>query len=85
MKYHLIFVRGAIAFMKRQYKIIIIFSLILAVILTAVGFIPSLSEADGVGWRSALAFLFGALLSGSAGIVGMLAATKANARTADQA
>ncbi len=76
---------GAIAFMKRQYKIIIIFSLILAVILTAVGFIPSLSEADGVGWRSALAFLFGALLSGSAGIVGMLAATKANARTTDQA
>ncbi len=76
---------GAIAFMKRQYKIIVIFALIVGAILTAVGFIPSLAEADGVGWRSAIAFICGASLSASAGIVGMLAATKANARTTDQA
>jgi K(+)-stimulated pyrophosphate-energized sodium pump len=41
--------------------------------------------AEGIGWRSAIAFIVGALLSATAGIVGMLAATKANARTTDQA
>jgi len=76
---------GAIAFMKRQYRIIIIFSIGIAMLLTILGFLPSLSDAEGVGWRSAIAFLLGALLSASAGIVGMLTATKANARTTDQA
>ncbi|MFA6801306.1 MAG: sodium-translocating pyrophosphatase [Acholeplasmataceae bacterium] len=76
---------GAITFMKRQYKIIIIFSIIVGLILVGIGFIPSLSEADGVGWRSAIAFFVGASFSGLTGIIGMLAATKANARTTDQA
>ncbi len=76
---------GAIAFMKRQYTIIIIFAVIVGLILTGVGFVPSLIDADGVGWRSAIAFFVGAMLSATAGIIGMLAATKANARTTDQA
>jgi len=76
---------GAIAFMKRQYLIILMFSIAIALILTVLGFLPSLEGAEGIGWRSAIAFIVGASLSATAGIIGMLAATKANARTTDQA
>lgn len=76
---------GAIAFMKRQYRMIIIFSLGIAILLTLLGFVPVLSNAEGIGWHAALAFLLGATLSATAGIIGMLTATKANARTTDQA
>ena len=76
---------GAMAFLKRQYKIIAIFALGVGTLLALIGLIPSLQGAEGVGWRSSITFIVGASFSGLAGLVGMLAATKANARTTDQA
>ena len=76
---------GAMAFMKRQYRIITYFALGVASLLALTEFIPALEGAEGVGWRSAIAFLFGALFSGLAGWIGMHTATKANARTASAA
>ena len=76
---------GAMAFLKREYKVIIPFVLVFAVVLTCLGFIPQLQGAEGVGWQSAVCFLVGALFSGLAGWIGMFAATKANSRTAMKA
>jgi K(+)-stimulated pyrophosphate-energized sodium pump len=76
---------GAVAFMKRQYKVMFIVVLIISVILTLIGFIPSLKGAEGIGYRSSITFLVGASFSGLAGYIGMLAAVKANYRTTDQA
>ncbi len=76
---------GAMAFLKREYKIIVIFAVVVAILLAALGFIPSLQGVDGVGWTGALCFLTGALFSGLAGFIGMKAATYANARTAEAA
>ena len=74
---------GAMTFLKREYKIIIIFVCIVTVVLAVLGFIPALSNAEGVGWQSSICFLIGAVFSALTGIIGMLIATKANARTAD--
>ncbi len=76
---------GAMAFMKRQYRIIIYFALGVAAVLSLVELIPSLNGAEGVGWKSAIAFLVGALFSGLAGWIGMHTATKANSRTTNAA
>ncbi|AUD63501.1 sodium-translocating pyrophosphatase [Tenericutes bacterium MO-XQ] len=76
---------GAVAFMKRQYKVMFIVVLIVSVILTLIGFIPSLKGAEGIGYRSSITFLVGASFSGLAGFIGMLAAVKANYKTTDQA
>ncbi len=76
---------GAVAFMKRQYKVMFIVVLIVSVLLTLIGFIPSLKGAEGIGYRSSITFLVGASFSGLAGFIGMLAAVKANHKTTDQA
>ncbi len=73
---------GAMTFLVREYKIIIPFVIIVAVILTILGFIPALKGAEGIGWQSALCFVIGACFSACAGWIGMFVATKANARTA---
>ena len=73
---------GSMAFLKREYKIISIFVLIIAVVLAVLGLFPALKNAEGVGWQSSLAFICGAVLSALAGYIGMLAATKANSRVA---
>ena len=62
---------GARAFLFAEYKILVIF---IVVLFFAIGF--------GIGWLSALAFLLGAAFSVAAGYVGMDIATKANVRTA---
>ncbi len=77
--------QGAIAFLKREYLIIVPFVLIFAILLTVLGFIPAFSNAEGVGYKSAICFIVGACFSGIAGWIGMLTATKANARTAIKA
>ena len=64
---------GAMAFLKREYQILAVFIVILAIVL---GVIPNLG-----GWVS-LAFVFGAVSSGLAGFVGMNIAVRANCRTA---
>ena len=76
---------GALTFLKSEYKVIIPFVLIVSVLLTVLGFIPSLKGAEGVGWQAAICFVVGSLFSALAGWVGMFIATKANARTAMKA
>ncbi len=65
---------GALAFLKREYRILAIFALVVAAIL-----------AVAVTWETAIAFLTGAFLSAAAGFFGMHIATRANARTAQAA
>ena len=67
---------GAMAFLRRQYRSLIIFIVILFLILTV---------APGLGISTAICFLVGALFSILAGYFGMRVATKANVRTANAA
>ena len=64
---------GALAFLYREYQILAIFVIVIAIVL---GVVPSL------GWWVSLAFLFGALCSAGAGYAGMNMAIRANGRTA---
>ncbi|OOZ42384.1 sodium/proton-translocating pyrophosphatase, partial [Solemya elarraichensis gill symbiont] len=61
---------GAMVFIKREYSMLGMFALVLLV-----GLYFSL------GWKTALAFLVGALASATAGWIGMYTATHANSRT----
>ncbi|MCD6097594.1 sodium-translocating pyrophosphatase [bacterium] len=65
---------GALAFLKREYSILFVFIAVVFVLLTF-----------GISYKIALAFLLGALLSMSAGFLGMMSATDANVRTAEAA
>lgn len=65
---------GANAFLKAEYKILIIF---VAVLFVLIGF--------GISWITALCFVVGAAFSTLAGYFGMNVATKANVRTANAA
>ena len=76
---------GAMAFLKREYKIIIFFIVAVAILLGSLGMIPSLHGIDGVGINGALCFVVGTVCSGAAGFIGMKAATAANARVAQGA
>ena len=64
---------GALAFLYREYRILGIFVIVIAIVL---GVVPSL------GWWVSLAFVFGALCSAGAGYAGMNMAIRANSRTA---
>ena len=64
---------GAMAFLTREYRILAIFAVVVAVVL---GLIPAL------GWWVSLAFIFGAICSAGAGFIGMNIAVRANCRTA---
>ena len=63
---------GAMAFLGSEYKILSIFVLIVAIIMSLV---PNL------GWQTGISFVLGALFSGLAGFIGMQIATNSNART----
>ncbi|MGQ9509247.1 MAG: sodium-translocating pyrophosphatase [Thermodesulfobacteriota bacterium] len=63
---------GALAFIHREYRTEIIVIIIAAIILAI---IPTL------GWRTSIAFIFGALCSMGAGYAGMNMAIRANGRT----
>ena len=76
---------GAMTFLIREYKLIIPFVAGIAVLLTALGFVPALQGAEGIGWKAAICFVIGACFSAIAGWIGMTIATKANARTAVKA
>ncbi|WP_414151402.1 sodium-translocating pyrophosphatase [Acetobacterium carbinolicum] len=67
---------GAMAFLKREYRMIAIFVAVLFVILTV---------TPGLGLTTAVCFLVGAIFSILAGFFGMQVATKANVRTANAA
>jgi len=65
---------GAMAFLNRQYKVLAVYAV---VVFLAVGY--------GLGWIAGASFLLGAILSLTAGFVGMRAATAANVRTTEAA
>ncbi|MEG0364680.1 MAG: sodium-translocating pyrophosphatase [Erysipelotrichales bacterium] len=64
---------GAKAYLNKQYSIICVVAVVLAIILFLV---------PGLGWETALTFVIGALFSGIAGYVGMNVSVRANVRTA---
>jgi len=64
---------GALAFLGREYRILTIFIIIVAVVL---GVVPLL------GWWMSLVFVLGAVASALAGFIGMNIAIRANSRTA---
>lgn len=68
--------KGAIAFLKREYKTLAIFVIV-------VFFVLGLSS--GIGWATAICFVVGAAFSILAGFFGMMVATRANTRTANAA
>ena len=66
---------GAMAFLKREYKTMII---VIVVLFLAIGFLLK-------SWITACLYVFGALFSVLAGYFGMSVATKGNVRTANAA
>ena len=74
---------GAMAFLSREYKVLSVFVLVLAIILFL--FLDDKSTAVNEGLWTAVAFVYGALSSVLAGFFGMKIATAANVRTAEAA
>src|SRR5690625_2558399 len=67
---------GARAFLRREYRVLVIFVIVAAIVLALVNMRQPESS-----WLIALAFIAGAFCSGLAGFIGMNVATKANVRT----
>ncbi|HSS59867.1 MAG TPA: sodium-translocating pyrophosphatase [Candidatus Limnocylindrales bacterium] len=65
---------GAAAYLNRQYTVIAVIGVIIAVVIGVF-----------LGWRTAVLYIVGAVLSASAGYVGMNIAVRANIRTAEAA
>jgi K(+)-stimulated pyrophosphate-energized sodium pump len=65
---------GAMAFLKREYSVLVF---VIAIVFLLLGF--------GISWKTAIAFVTGALCSMLAGFSGMTAATRGNSRTAEAA
>ncbi|WP_244834894.1 sodium-translocating pyrophosphatase [Clostridium sp. BJN0001] len=65
---------GALAFLKKEYSYLIIFIAVVAVCILIF-----------LSWKTAIAFVFGAAFSISAGFIGMRIAVKSNVRTAEAA
>ncbi|HSZ84580.1 MAG TPA: sodium-translocating pyrophosphatase [Puia sp.] len=71
---------GAMAFLRAEWKILSYFVIIAALLLALMG-----SSNPNSNWSIAIAFVIGAVLSATAGYIGMRSATKANVRTAQAA
>jgi K(+)-stimulated pyrophosphate-energized sodium pump len=71
---------GARAFLRREYRVLIIFVLVVAGLLAVAN--AALPDSS---WLIAVSFITGALCSGLAGFIGMTVATKANVRTTNAA
>jgi K(+)-stimulated pyrophosphate-energized sodium pump len=73
---------GAMAFLKREYKILAIFVAALAIL---IAFLLSVDGYEGSGISTAASFLVGAGFSALAGYIGMRTAVHANGRTTQAA
>ena len=71
--------KGAMAFLKSEYKVLIAFVLVVSVLL----FAASIGDDSTIHWGTSLAFVIGAIFSAVTGNIGMRMATMANARTAE--
>lgn len=71
--------RGAMAFLKAEYKVLAVFVACVAILL---GFS---ANPESSHWLIAVSFIIGAFCSGLAGFIGMKVATKANVRTTQAA
>jgi len=71
---------GAMAFLKAEWKILSYFVVLAAILLAIMG-----NSNPQSHWSIAIAFILGAILSATAGYIGMRSATKANVRTAHAA
>ncbi len=71
---------GAMAFLKAEWKILGYFVVVVGILLAVMA-----NSNPHSHWSIALAFVMGAVLSATAGYIGMKAATKANVRTAQAA
>jgi len=71
--------RGAMAFLKAEYKVLAVFVACVAILL---GFS---ANPESSHWLVAVSFIIGAFCSGLAGFIGMKVATKANVRTTNAA
>src|SRR5450756_16728 len=74
---------GAMAFLKRQYRTILVLALLTSVLIgLLIGWVENNSD---LGIKTGLSFLVGAGCSALAGFIGMYVAVKANVRTASAA
>ncbi|MCD6383843.1 MAG: sodium-translocating pyrophosphatase [Thermoplasmata archaeon] len=67
---------GAMAFLKGEYKVIVVYAIVVSALLTGLGF-----ASDYFSKASGLVFLLGATLSALAGNIGMRTATSSSSRT----
>ncbi|MDD5368599.1 MAG: sodium-translocating pyrophosphatase [Anaerolineaceae bacterium] len=79
---------GAKAFLRRQYTTIASMSIVVAIMVGALlGLLSAETGVQGmtsfdIAWRTAVAFMTGAICSGLAGFIGMYVAVRANVRCA---
>ncbi len=71
--------KGAMAFLKAEYRVLSIFVLAVAILLGVS------ANPDDSSWLIAVSFILGAICSGLAGFIGMRVATRANVRTTNAA
>src|SRR4029079_11154663 len=71
---------GAMAFLRAEWKILGYFVVLVGILLAVMA-----SSNPHSHWSIAIAFVMGAVLSATAGYIGMRVATKANVRTAQAA
>ncbi|MFZ9971020.1 MAG: sodium-translocating pyrophosphatase, partial [Bacteroidia bacterium] len=78
--------KGAMAFLRAEWKVLSYFAIVAAVLLAYSGTITEVNgRAIHSHWLIAVAFLIGAFFSATAGYFGMNIATKANVRTTQAA
>ncbi|HET6528395.1 MAG TPA: sodium/proton-translocating pyrophosphatase, partial [Balneolaceae bacterium] len=67
--------KGAMAFLKAEYKVLAVFVICVAILL------GWSADAESSSWLISVSFILGAFCSALAGFIGMKVATKANVRT----